>query len=173
MRSRVLAALVAAASSVGCADPYAGGQSRDSDTVPGEVSAPPVRRPAERFGKLPASPEGAARRAAELTATWTSRDLARRYAELSTFATGTARRQAQDAAARLPTDPQLARTSSTGEVAAVITRHAGRNGRRELLVVTHETVRSDGLVDRRWRITLASVVRRESGWAITRWEPQP
>ena len=174
MRSRAIvsAAVLASVATAGCADPYAGDPPRQTTTVAGELPAPPVRRPADRFGTLPASPEAAARRAAELTTTWTGADAARRYAEFSKFATGAARRQAQEAAARLPTDPQLAGVSSTGQVAAVVTRRAART-ERDLLVVTRETVRGDGLVDRRWRVTLASVERRGAGWAISRWDPQP
>lgn len=168
-----MTAVVLAATSVGCADPYAGDPSRQTATVAGEVPASPVRQPAERVGKLPATPEEAARRAAELTTTWTSRNAARRYAEFSTFTTRAARRQAQDAAARLPTDPGLAGATSTGRVAAVVARRPSRRGERELLVVTHETVRVDGRVDRRWRVTLACAERRDGGWAISRWEPQP
>lgn len=172
LRTTIVAAALIAASASGCVDPYAGDPQRRPATVAGEVPAPTVRQPAERLSALPPTPEAAARRAAELTTTWTSADAARRYAELATFSTGAARRDAHDAAARLPTDAQLEGSSSDGDIAAIITRSAGAHD-RELLVVTRETLRADGLVDRRWRVTLASVERRRGGWALSRWEPQP
>lgn len=173
MRTTIVAvAVIAVAAASGCVDPYAGDRPRRAATVAGEVPAPPVARPVERLGALPATPEAAARRAAELTTTWTSADAAGRYAELATFAIGAARRQAQEAAARLPTDPQLEGSSSEGEIVAVITRFAGPR-HSALVVVTRETLRAEGLVDRRWRVTLASAERRRGGWALARWEPQP
>ena len=172
-RATVTAAVIAAAAVAACADPYASeAPSGRATAVAGEIPAPPVRQAAEPLIALPASPEAAARRAAELTTTWSSENAARRYAELATIATGPARREAQQTAARLPTDPQLDGTRSEGHVAAVVTRSA-RNGEHEMLVITRETVRADGLVDRRWRVTLASVERRDGGWAVSRWEPQP
>ena len=171
-RALVLAALLAAATAAGCADPYGDDPPREPTAVPGEVPAPPVRRPPERLGPLPGSPETAARRAAALTTTWTSANAGRRYAEFATFATGAARRQAQAAAAQLPTDPQLDGATSEGKVAAVVAT-TDTEDRRKLLVVTHETIRADGLVDRRWRVTLASVERRDRGWVVSRWDPQP
>lgn len=161
----------AAAAATGCADPYATRAPKQAP-APGELPAPPVPAPDERLGRLPTSPEAAVRRAAKLTTTWTAYTAADRYVQLATFSTGAARRNAREAAARLPTDPHLDGTSSHGRVAAIIRRSASRR-RRELLVVTHETVRADGLVERRWRVTLATIERRSSGWAISRWEPQP
>lgn len=165
------AVIAAAAAAAGCADPYTA-RAPEQAPVPGELPAPPVPAPDERLGRLPKLPEAAVRRAVELTTTWTARTAADRYAELATFSTGEARRHAGEAATRLPTDPQLDGTSSHGRVAAIVSRSASRH-RRELLVVTREAVRADGLVERRWRVTLATVERRGSGWAISRWEPQP
>lgn len=167
-----LAVAIAACGAAGCADPYADDDSPREGTVAGEVSARPVPRPTERLGALPNSPEAAIRRAARLTTTWTSSNAARRYAAFATFAVGAARRQAQEAAARVPTDPQLDRASSDGHVAAVVTTAGTRQG-REMLVVTRETVRTNGLVERSWRVTLASVEHRDGGWVVVRWEPQP
>jgi hypothetical protein len=171
-RSVVAACVAVVVAATGCADPYADEPPSRVATVPGELPAPPVSQPAERLGVLPTSPEAAARRAAELTTTWTSANVARRHTEFATFATGAARRRAQEAAARLPTDPQLEGASGEGRVIGVLTRAATRS-ERELLVVTHEKVRADGLVDERWRVTLASVKRRRRGWAVVRWDPQP
>jgi hypothetical protein len=156
----------------GCADPYARRPAADRETVSGELPAPSVSATKERLGRLPASPEAAARRAAELTTNWTAKTAADRYSELATFSVGPARRHAREAAARLPTDSQLDTTHSRGQVAAVIARDDGAT-KRVLLVVTHEIVDGDGLTHRRSRVTLSTVERRDGGWAVRRWEPQP
>ena len=172
MRRFVAISLVGMCSAViGCADPY-GEAPAPGQSVAGELPAPRVRTPAPSFAQLPPTAEAAARRAAELTTTWTSHEAADGYAQLARFSVGEARRQAREAAARLPTDPQLQDTSSSGRVAAIIDR--GRRGRRrELLVVTNETVRAAALVERRWQITLVVAEQRRRGWVIARWQPQP
>ncbi|MDQ4126323.1 MAG: hypothetical protein M3134_12120, partial [Actinomycetota bacterium] len=124
--------------------------------------------------KLAATPEDAARRAAELTTNWTGETAARQYRELARVTVGEARKQALEAAARLQTDPQLSAPGarSTGTVEAFANRGSTVAG-QELVVVTRERVAADGLNETRWRVTLATVERRARGWVLSRWEPQP
>jgi hypothetical protein len=153
----------------GCADPYAGSGRAPAD-VPGEVrgTVPAPRRDAPV--RLRPTPDAVVRRAADLTTNWRSDTVAGRYAQLARISEGRARRDALDAAARLPTDPQLqsSRTRSTGHVVGVL-----RRGRDRFVVVTHETMVADGLTTRRWRVTLATVRRKAGGYALAAWEPQP
>ena len=171
---RVAPALIALIAATGCgADPYAD-QPPERRPPPGEQPAPRIPRHAEAVAPraLASTPEEAARRAAELTTNWTGETAARRYAELTRITVGAARRDARQSAARLPTDPQLAGTRSTGTIEAIATRDTARGAHR-LIVVTHETLSGDDLRERRWRITLATVERRAGGWVVSRWEPQP
>lgn len=169
--TRALAASVVASTILlsGCADPYAG-SGRAPSGVPGEVrgTVPAPRRDAPV--ELLPTPNAVVRRAADLTTNWRSDTVAGRYAQLARMSEGTARRDALDAAARLPTDPQLqsSRTRSTGRVVGVL-----RRGRDRFVVVSRETLVTNGLTRRRWRVTLATVRRRAGGYALTTWEPQP
>jgi hypothetical protein len=160
-RAAVLLALLAA----GCADPYT--DAPPPRTVAGELPAPPVHQP--DAPTTPArTPEAAARRAAELTTTWTGETAAANYRRLARLTTGEARRDAEATAARLPTDPQLDATQSEGSVKAI-----ARTTRSDLIVVTRETLTGDGLRQTRWRVTLARAERHGDGWLLSRWEPQP
>lgn len=175
-RSNPLRLLVFAlvVSLTGCGpDPYAD-QRPDPKPPPGEQPAPPLPRHRDKGASHApaATPAHAARRAAELTTNWTGETAAARYAELARITVGAARRDARQSAARLPTDPQLVGTRSIGTVEAIVTRTTTGRG-RHLMVVTHETLSGDGVRDRRWRVTLATVERRAGGWVVSRWEPQP
>lgn len=172
--SVVLTATLALA---GCGDPYSQpDQRRDSQPPPGEQPAPAVPKPSERVDAdaLARTPEQAARRAAKLTTNWTGENAASKYAQLARITVGAARRDARDTAARLPTDPQLSAPGarSTGTVESIESR-ASERGRRELVVVTRETVIADGLREKRWRVTLVTAQRVDAGWVLSRWEPQP
>lgn len=161
-RAAVLLALLA----TGCgADPYT--SAPVPRTVAGELPAPPVHEPRARSTSAP-TPEAAARRAAELTTNWTGTTAAGNYRRLARLTTGHARRDAEAAAARLPTDPQLDSTQSEGSVKAI-----ARTTRTDLIVVTRETLTGDGLRQTRWRVTLARAERHGDGWLLSRWEPQP
>lgn len=143
--------------------------------MPGEQPAAPIGpQPADAptATRLPATPELAVRRAAEIASNWTARNAGAQQARLAALATGPARRDALQAAARLPTDPQLAagHASGSGRVAA-IALHPGTD-RRDGLVVTDERLTVDGATQQRWRVTLVTVTRLPRGWAVERWEPQ-
>ena len=172
-RPTTAAALVAALALAGCGDPYADPE-RANQPPPGEQPAPPLPKQADGVAPrhLAATPEEAARRAAELTTNWTGETAAARHAQFARITVGAARRDARESAARLPTDPQLGETRSQGAVEAVATRETTK-ARRELVVVTHETLIGDGLNERRWRVTLATAEHRPGGWVLSRWEPQP
>jgi type IV secretory pathway VirB10-like protein len=175
--TRATAVLLLALAAVGCGDPYAQPDHQPPpQPPPGEQPARKLPSRAEHVDpeELAATPEDAARRAAELTTNWTGGSAARQYRELARVTIGDARRQALEAAARLQTDPQLAAPGarSTATVEAVANRHPS-DARRELLVVTRERVSADGLDETRWRVTLATAERRSGGWALSRWEPQP
>src|SRR4051794_22922626 len=112
-RRALLSALLACLALAGCTDPYS--QPRP-DAPPaaavageqpsGALPAQPPDQPTAR--RLPATAELAARRAADLAYAWTARTAAPRQAQLAAISTGQARRDALEAAARLPTDSQLA-----------------------------------------------------------------
>jgi hypothetical protein len=157
----------------GCADPYSRpAQSRT--VVPGEQPGPnapiPERKPDRRV--LAPTPHLAARRAALLTGTWTADSAAPRQERMAAMSVGQARGDALQAAARLPTDRQLAagHATSSARVAAMALHGTGR--RRSGLVVTHERLRVNGAIQERWRVTLVSVVLLDGRWAISRWQPQ-
>jgi hypothetical protein len=158
---------------VGCGDPYAEPDAQPAPT-PGEVPGSPLPKPAEKVKDLAATPEQAARRAAELTTNWTGETAASHYADLARFTIGGARRAARESAARLPTDPQLSAPGArnSGTVEAIVPR-TGRGRRRDLIVVTRETLTADGLRRQRWRVTLATAEQLRGGWVLSRWEPQP
>ena len=162
-RTAVLLALLAAG--CGIEDPYP--HAPPPRTVLGEIPAPRVEQP-----QRPATPmrtaEAAARRAAELTTNWTGETAAANYRRLARLTTGQARRDAEAAAAQLPTDAQLDATQSEGSVHAIT-----RTTRRDLIVVTRETLTGTGLRQTRWRVTLARAERLGDGWLLSRWEPQP
>src|SRR3712207_94724 len=84
----------------GCADPYAKPPAAQVPTVAGEESAAPVRQSAERSADAAATPEAAARRAVELAGNWTAETISARYERLARLSIGTARREAQQAAAQ-------------------------------------------------------------------------
>lgn len=158
----------------GCGDPYA--EQRQPTAPPGERPAGPLPQRVEQVPRrAPGStPEHAARRAAELTMNWTGETAARNYAELARITVGSARATARESAARLPSDPQLSApgAQSTGTVEAIVVRSAALRT-RDLIVVTRESLISDGLRQNRWRITLATAERRTGGWVVSRWQPQP
>lgn len=172
---RVVAIALLTTVLTGCGDPYAGRDDRAPALPEGEQPAHPLPRRDEAVPTryLAPTPEEAARRAARLATNWTGATAARNYAELSRMTVGDARRSAREAASRLPADPQLgdSSTRSRGTVAAIAARSTAY-GRRELIVVTHERLDGDGLHETRWRVTLATAVRRRGGWALSRWEPQ-
>lgn len=163
-------ALVAAS----CGDPYSTRQ--EPQPSQGEQPAPslPMRQERVPAAALAPTPEDAARRAADLTINWTGETAARNYARLARITIGAARRSAHESATRLPTDAQLSAPGarSTGVVEAIATRSATAR-RRDLVVVTHETLSTDGLREARWRVTLAAAERHGRGWVISRWDPQP
>ena len=166
--------LATAAAATGCGDPYA--DPRQPRPPQGEQPAQPVARPRQQVPSeaLARTAEEAARRAAELTTNWTGETAARRYAQFARVSVGEARRSARESAARLPTDSQLAAPGarSSGTVEVIAPRSIGAR-RRELVVVTRETLVADGLRDERWRVTLATVKRWPGGWVLSRWQPQP
>jgi hypothetical protein len=157
----------------GCADPYVT-TPKARPPAPGEQPG----RPAEATERAPdprvlaRTPERAARRAVLLTGTWTAQNAAVGQKRLATMSVGQARRDALQAAARLPTDPQLAagHATSTASFAAIVLHGTGRS--RSGLVVTHERLTVNGASHERWRVTLVTVVRLDGGWAISRWQPQ-
>jgi hypothetical protein len=171
-RARPVAVLALAVA--GCGDPYA--DSQKPAPPPGEQPASRLPDPTDRVAvqALAPTPEGAARRAAELATNWTGETAARNYAKLARVTVGAARRSARESAARLPTDSQLSAPGarSSGTVEAIATHSTGAR-RRQLVVVTRETLVADGVRDERWRVTLATAERRRGGWVIARWEPQP
>ena len=154
MTRAALPLCLAAAVVAGCADPYAQRPQSDPAPVAGELPAPPIPRPTGRPRASFPTPEAAAHRAAELTASWTGETAAARQAELAGITTGAARRDAQRAAAQLPTDPQLTApgAGSTATVEAIVRRVGDP---RRLLVVTRETLHADGLTQTRFRVYLA------------------
>jgi hypothetical protein len=113
------------------------------------------------------------RRAVELTANWTEREVARQHEVFAAATTGAARRDAQRVAAQAATDPQLTagRSRSVAVLHAVVPRGGGPQ--RRLLVVTHETLITDELRQARFRVTLAEAQHVGEGWVLSRWEPQP
>lgn len=146
------------------------------ETVPGELAAPPV--PAQQADeptatRLPTSPRAAVLRAAELSGTWTAETAASNQAALAAISTGAARRDALQAAARLPTDPLLraGQASSTATVEAIALDDGATD--REGLVVTRERLTADDVNTQEWRVTLVTATRGPNGWAVARWEPQP
>lgn len=169
---RRLAALAAIAAA-GCADPYA--------TDPKE--APPKRPAGEEFSKpvkqapdraiASATPEAAARRAAELAGNWTSATIAARHHEFARNSVGAARDQAQKIAASAVTDPALSKPGAKSIAIVHAATATGTGPRRRVIVVTHETLVADGLRHARWRVTITEAVRHGDGWTISRWEPQP
>ena len=160
---------------VGCADPYTHAREQPTTTVPGQQRLQPLpAQPddAPSAAPLPASPDQAVRRAADLAYTWTARTAAPRQAALAAISTGQARRDALQAAARLPTDPQLAAgdAASTTPLAA-IALPPGSTTARGSSSPTSSLV-ANGIHQDRWRVTLVTAVRLVHGWAISRWEPQ-
>jgi hypothetical protein len=107
-----------------------------------------------------------------LEGSWTSESAPAQQERMALMSVGQARRDAQQAAARLPTDPQLAagHATSRASVAAIVLHGAG--GVRAGLVVTHERLTVNGATQERWRVTLVTVVRLAGGWAVSRWQPQ-
>ena len=175
-RHVAFAFLLAALALAGCGDPYAAPKNSDVPPPPGEKPARAVPEQPDHVARedVAATPEAAARQAAELTTNWTGETAARRYAAFARITVGAARIAARESAARLTTDAQLAAPGarSTGAVEAVATRSVAA-ARRELIVVTRETLTADGLREQRWRVTLATAERRRRGWVLSRWEPQP
>ena len=156
----------------GCADPYA--QTPPVPTTPpGELPAPPIPRPVREPERLAPSPEAAVRRAVELTGNWTGATIARQHERFAAETTGQARRDAERTAAQATTDPQLTGpgAKAVAILHAVVSRGSGPQ--RRLLVVTHETLRADGLTEARFRVYLAEAERHAGGWVLARWEPQP
>ena len=178
-RLATVAALAACIAVEGCADPYSSPTAsrptaEPTPTVPGELPLPQPSRSddTQPTGRLPATAGLAARRAADLAYTWTARTAAARQTRLAAISTGQARRDALQAAARLPTDPQLAagQATSSGRLAAIALR-PGRTTRSGLLV-THEQLKANGVHQDRWRVTLVTLIRLPQGWAVSRWSPQ-
>jgi hypothetical protein len=171
VRRAPLTALALVAGTTGCGDPYAT-PSPEPAPPPGAQPAKAVAPPQQR-GLPEPTPESAARRAAELAGNWTGETIEQRYSELARRTTGVARAQAEQTAAAARTDRQLAAPGarSIAIVHAITTR--GTGARRRLLVVTHETLVTDGVRSVRWRVTVAEARRSAGGWVIARWEPQP
>jgi hypothetical protein len=162
-----LTALALVAGTTGCGDPYAT-QTPEPVPPPGEQPAKAIAPPREH-----GVPEPTPERAAELAGNWTGETIEQRYAELARRTTGAARDQAKQTAAAARSDRQLAApgSRSIAIVHAITTR--GTGARRRLLVVTHETLVTNGVRSVRWRVTLAEARRSGDGWVIARWEPQP
>lgn len=172
--TQVLSIGVLALGTTSCGDPYA--ERQEPQPPPGEEPAPHLPRSKDwvRPDALARTPEDAARHAAELTTNWTGNTAGRRYAQLARITIGKARRSARESAARLATDSQLSAPGARGSgTAEVIATRSSDPRRRQLLVVTRETLRADGLHETRWRVTLATAERHRGGWALSRWEPQP
>ena len=171
VRRTPLTALALVAGTTGCGDPYAT-QTHEPAPPPGEQPAKAIAPPRQQGVPEP-TPERAARRAAELAGNWTGSTIEQRYTELARRTTGAARDQAEQTAAAARTDPQLTAggARSSAIVHAITTR--GTGPRRRLLVVTHETLVTDGMRSVRWRVTLAEASLSGDGWVITRWELQP
>ena len=149
----------------GCADPYA--VPRPS-TVAGEQAAEHPVRDAPAQDSVP-NVAALVRRAVDLTGNWTGSNVAARYTLLARLSVGDARRQARDAAARIPTDRLLSRPDSRSAVELEgFVRH-----RRTLLVVTRETLHTEGTQSRRYRVTRATIQPARGGWVLKTWEPQP
>jgi hypothetical protein len=151
----------------------------DSQTargVPGQnlpASDPPAISSQHAAGALPNTPQQAARLGAQLQGNWTSTSAAAQQRRFAAISVGQARLDARQAAAEIPTDPQIqgGHARSTATVAAVIITGAGTV--RRAMVVTHESVRATRVHDIKWRVTLARLRRIDGGWAIETWEPQP
>jgi hypothetical protein len=164
---RLAIALTIAAFAIGCADPYDG--TPRTPTMPGEQPASRILHPQRPSDPAP-SPGAAARRAAGFAMNWTSKTVAMNQRRLARLMTGEARTEAEQAAARLPTDPLLTAPGarSAGTVEAITRNRSG-----DLLVVTKELVNVGGLTDERFRITLARAKRVTGGWLLSRWARQP
>ncbi len=170
----VACALAVAPAALGCADPYtAPPKSAMPPPVAGEQPAPTITRAEPGPTRTFPSPQAAARHAAKLTGTWTGQTIADHYRQLAQQTTGPARRMAAQAAAQLPTDPQLtapgARSHTTIQA---ITTHP-RGTQRDLLLVVRERLHADGLTQDRLRVIKATAQRHRDGWALTQWQPQP
>lgn len=174
MNRTLIAASAVAATLAGCAtDPYA----EDPKPLPpaGEEPSKPVEQPRDRIPATAYSPtpEAAGRRAAELAGNWTRETVVDRYTELARHTIGQARDAAQQVAAQADTDPQLTAPGARSIAIVHAVTAYGRGRKRRLIIVTHETVTADPIRDSRWRVTVAEAERREVGWAVSRWEPQP
>jgi len=80
---------------------------------------------------------------------------------------------AEQAAAQLPTDPQLTAPGATSHTTIqAITTHP-RGTRRDLLLVVQERLHADGLTHDRLRVIKGTAQRHRDGWILTHWQPQP
>ncbi len=149
----------------GCTDPYS--QPR-SGSVPGEQ---PAKHPVHDARASDAVPtvSGLVRRAVDLSGNWRGDDVASRYARLARISVGEARRQARDAAARIPTDRMLSRSDSRSRVQL----EGFVRKKRTLLIVTRETLTAEGTRSQRYRVTRATIRPGRGGWVLATWEPQP
>jgi hypothetical protein len=180
MRSAVatLALLVVFA---GCEDPYTQGGS-DSASRTDDARAH-GDNPASRVGSRDTAsgfsfepPRVVVRAFCARWSNWDWRTIDRQQRRLAALATGALGRQlAADARLRAK-DRALRRDrlGARGDVVAIDVK-LGTRVRDAVCVASQEQV-ARGRVDMegvRYRVYLATVARADSGWAITRWEPQP
>ncbi len=176
-RATVLAVaccLAVAPAALGCADPYTTQpKAATPSQVPGEQPAPAISRGEPGPTRTFRSPQAAARHAARLTGTWTGETVADHYRQLARQTTGPARRMAAQAAAQLPTDPQLTAPGARSHtIIQAITTHP-RGIRRDMLLVVRERLHADGLIHDRLRVIKVTAQRHRDGWILSLSQPQP
>lgn len=178
-RAALIAIAIAAATLVGCSDPYAAAPPRGpSLPPPGELTGTTTARAPTTTPSPPAAgpdtPQALISRAVGLTGNWTGTTVVARYRQFVRLTTGTAHEEAASAAARLGTDPQLTATDTTSSATLASVTLTGTVRRKRAILVTHETLTSAGRTTSSYRVTLAQLhLTDAAGWLLADWQPQP
>jgi hypothetical protein len=185
-RALILSAMVCAlaAAIAGCGDPYARDHARtappprSSAAIPGDIDRPgPPAAPRPAIAEHPSSSaRQAARSFARRWANWDWRSAARQQRALAQLATGDLARQLRAKASSTRIDASLARDrpGSRGTVAAVDIKTS--DAQAAGIVVTREQTYTDGHADlggERYRVYVIRLTRKEQGWGVKTWDPQP
>ena len=168
----------------GCEDPYTQGGSDSAgrtDDVRAHGDNPPSRvgsrDTASGFGLEPNhTPRVVVRAFCARWSNWDWRTIDRQQRRLAALTTGALGRQLA-ADARLRAKDRALRRDRLGARGDVVAIDVMRGTRvRDAVCVASQEQVARGRVDMegmRYRVYLARVARTDSGWAITRWEPQP
>ena len=172
-----LAMIMLAAGLAGCADPYAATTSKPAPP-PGELTGTttahaPATAPSLATARL-ATPAALISQAVKLTGNWTGVTVVARYRQFVDLTTGAAHHDAASASVRLGTDPQLTATDTTSRATLASVALTGTGRRRRGILVTHEIITASGQTTRSYRVTLATLRRKDTGgWLLSAWQPQP